>query len=257
MLKTKVPSERVNPDERQLQPLFQRELKAYKFCQKFVKEKAVLDAGCGEGYGSFLLAQTAQSVLGVDISEKAIATARSKYKRGNLTFEIGDLTKLDLKTMFDIIVSLQVIEHIKGYQVYLSNLARVLKKPGVLISSTPNKETSRGENPFHYHEFSASELKETFLEFFRQVQIYGLQGDEEVKEYENKRTKKIQKILRSDLLRIRRFLPRVVLKQLIPYFTFFTTRGIQKAFDITDKNCVIDKNIRAAIDLIAVCKNEA
>ena len=51
----------------------------YVFARQLAKGKRVLDAACGEGYGSALLADVAASVVGADISDQAIAHARSRY----------------------------------------------------------------------------------------------------------------------------------------------------------------------------------
>jgi tRNA/tmRNA/rRNA uracil-C5-methylase (TrmA/RlmC/RlmD family) len=45
-----------------------------------------LDAACGEGYGSFLLAGEARSVVGIDVSNEAVAHARKRYAAANLTY---------------------------------------------------------------------------------------------------------------------------------------------------------------------------
>ena len=70
----------------------------YAFAQGLAKDKRVLDAACGEGYGSHLLSQVAKSVLGVDIDDKTIAHARSRYGRQrNLSFQQADVTAFDGK----------------------------------------------------------------------------------------------------------------------------------------------------------------
>ena len=52
-----------------------------------VKDKVVLDAACGEGYGTNILSMNAASVSGIDISEEAIARARRKYQnKSNISF---------------------------------------------------------------------------------------------------------------------------------------------------------------------------
>ena len=61
----------------------------YVFAQDFVAGKRVLDLACGEGYGADLLARTASSVVGVDISEAAIAHARARYDRPGLSLRLA------------------------------------------------------------------------------------------------------------------------------------------------------------------------
>ena len=61
--------------------MFERHLIVYKFANDFCKNKKVLDAGCGEGYGSWFLSEDANEVIGIDVSCEAIQHAQKKYKR--------------------------------------------------------------------------------------------------------------------------------------------------------------------------------
>ena len=87
----------------------------YAFALPLAAGKRVLDAACGEGYGSALLATRAASVLGADISDTAIDHARARYGAAvNLRFELADATALDaLPTQsFDLIVSFETLAHV-------------------------------------------------------------------------------------------------------------------------------------------------
>src|SRR5512132_2950714 len=67
----------------------------YAFARRFVAGKRVLDAACGEGYGSALLAQSAASIVGVDIHAGVIGAAREAYaQRANIRFETASVTLL-------------------------------------------------------------------------------------------------------------------------------------------------------------------
>src|SRR5450759_894493 len=88
----------------------------YVFAAPLCIGKRVLDVACGEGYGAFMLArQGATEVIGVDISDEAIAIARHRFARDDVQFLIGDV--LDLPALlgeqppFDVIVSFETIEH--------------------------------------------------------------------------------------------------------------------------------------------------
>jgi SAM-dependent methyltransferase len=131
----------------------------YAFAQSFARGKRVLDAACGEGYGSDLLAADAKSVLGVDISDAAIAHARSRYvDRTNLRFEQGDCTALTLPdASFDLVVSFETLEHVVAQEKLLDGFARVLAPDGVFIVSSPDKRTYSDVNGFR-NEFHAREL---------------------------------------------------------------------------------------------------
>jgi SAM-dependent methyltransferase len=140
--------------------------------------KRVLDAACGEGYGSFLLAAAAQSVVGVDISPDAIAHARSRYARPNLAFAAGSVTALPLDSAsVDLVVSFETIEHLAEQQQMLGEFRRVLTPDGALIVSSPNRpvynEGGGIENHYHVRELDRAELRRVLDEHFPAQAWYG------------------------------------------------------------------------------------
>ena len=151
----------------------------YVFAREFARGKRVLDAACGEGYGSALLAGVAQSVLGVDIAEPAIAHARARYgAQANLRFERGDCTALDVPpAAFDLVVSFETLEHVQAQEQLLAGFARALAPGGVLIVSSPDKHTysdvSGFRNEYHVRELYRDELLALLRPHFPQVRLYG------------------------------------------------------------------------------------
>ena len=119
----------------------------YVFAREFARDKRVLDAACGEGYGSNLLAAQARSVLGVDIADAAIAHARQRYATQlNLRFEQGDCTVLAPgNAQFDLVVSFETLEHVAAQEALIAGFARVLTDDGVLIVSSPDKRVQRSQ----------------------------------------------------------------------------------------------------------------
>src|SRR6478752_7291717 len=68
----------------------------YAFALPLARGRRVLDAACGEGFGSALLASVAASVQGVDIDAQSVAHARQRYGgAGNVSFDTVDATMLD------------------------------------------------------------------------------------------------------------------------------------------------------------------
>ncbi len=125
--------------------------------------KRVLDAACGEGYGSYLLAYDAADVVGVDIAPDAIAHAGERYTRPNLRFVAGSVTALPLPSAsVDLIVSFETIEHLREQEQMLVEFRRVLAADGVLVISSPNRpvynEGAGIENHFHVRELDRAEL---------------------------------------------------------------------------------------------------
>ncbi len=151
----------------------------YAFALPLAHGKRVLDAACGEGYGSAMLAGAAASVLGVDIAENTIAHARSRYgAQANLRFERGDCTALDAKPgSFDLVVSFETLEHVAAQAELIAGFARSLADDGVLVVSSPDKRTysdiSGFRNEFHARELYRDELLALLAPHFSHVRLYG------------------------------------------------------------------------------------
>lgn len=125
--------------------------------------KRVLDAASGEGYGSFLLARDAASVVGVDVSADAIVHAQQRYARSNLRFEAASVTALPQPdASIDLVVSFETIEHLTAQAPMLAEFRRVLAPGGVLLISSPNRsvynEGGGIDNHFHVRELDRAEL---------------------------------------------------------------------------------------------------
>ncbi|TMH00533.1 MAG: class I SAM-dependent methyltransferase [Betaproteobacteria bacterium] len=146
----------------------------YAFARQFVLGKRVLDAACGEGYGAALLGEVAASVVGVDIDADAIAQASSRYARsGRVSFVEGSCTSLAFPdASFDLVVSFETIEHVTSADQprMLEEFARVLKRDGLLVLSSPNKRLYSDErnyfNEFHLHELYRAGLSELLAKHF-------------------------------------------------------------------------------------------
>lgn len=151
----------------------------YAFALELARGKRVLDAACGEGYGSAMLAGTAASVLGVDIADAAIAHARSRYaSHPNLRFERGDCTALAAAPgSFDLIVSFETLEHVAAQENLIAGFARTLTDEGILIVSSPDRRTysdvSGFRNEFHVRELYRDELLALLGAHFPHVRLYG------------------------------------------------------------------------------------
>ncbi|AXE63393.1 hypothetical protein BBF93_03550 [Hyphomonas sp. CACIAM 19H1] len=150
----------------------------YIFAMHYCKGKRVLDIASGEGYGSAMLAQVAEQVKGVDISEEAVRHAQKSYTTDNLEYICGSATAIPLDDhSVDVVVSFETIEHFIGHDKFISEIRRVLVPGGLLIMSSPNKEiysTIHGNhNEFHVSELTKKEFRELLGSAFRNVR--GLQ----------------------------------------------------------------------------------
>lgn len=147
-------------------------LHRYAFAQNFIAGKEVLDIASGEGYGSNLMAKVAKSVTGVDISHEAVAHAKRKYVKNNLTYVQGSAAQIPLESeRFDVVVSFETIEHHDQHEEMMSEIKRVLRKGGLLIISSPDKKNytdlPKAKNEFHVKELYTHEFKDLISRYFR------------------------------------------------------------------------------------------
>ena len=148
----------------------------YAWASTLVKDKVVLDGACGEGYGSALLAQSAASVIGVDVDANTIAHARQRYARDGLRFECSDCLQLPLADdSVDVVVSFETLEHLSDHDGLLREFRRVLKPDGLLVLSSPDRqqysEAKGYDNPFHAKELNRDEFEALLNRHFAHWQL--------------------------------------------------------------------------------------
>lgn len=151
----------------------------YAWAAGFGTGRRVLDAACGEGYGSALLAAAGADVLGIDIDPASVQHARTRYAgRPGLRFEQADVTALDhlADASFDLIVSFETLEHVHAQERMLAGFRRLLKADGLLLVSSPDKRNYsdlRGfHNEFHVRELYRDELEAMLRAQFPALQVY-------------------------------------------------------------------------------------
>ncbi|MGV8947240.1 MAG: class I SAM-dependent methyltransferase [Lutibacter sp.] len=147
-------------------------LHRYAIASDIVKGKIVLDIASGEGYGSYLLSNYAQSVTGVDIHNDTIEFSNNKYKNNNLTFIQGSTSKIPmLSNSVDVVISFETIEHHDEHDEMMSEIKRVLRPKGILIMSSPDKEyysdKLNQKNIFHVKELYFKEFKQLIQKYFK------------------------------------------------------------------------------------------
>lgn len=145
----------------------------------------VLDAACGLGYGTAVMAAISPGAkfIGVDIDNDSIAYATANYAEdANIRYQACDVTKMAFLPdhSIDTIVSFETIEHVPDYDIFLKEARRVLKPDGRFIGSVPNlwcDETGNDPNPYHFHVFDWDKLNAAVSKYFivdeRLTQIAG------------------------------------------------------------------------------------
>jgi len=152
----------------------------YAFALPLAEGKRVLDAACGEGYGSALLATRAAAVLGLDISSDATAHAAVRYARSrpNLSFQVEDVSALEAMpdASFDLICSFETLEHLQAQEAMLKGFRRLLAPGGLLLVSTPDKKNYSDipgfRNEHHVRELYRDEFEGMVKAEFSNVRIY-------------------------------------------------------------------------------------
>jgi len=166
------PHERLVPEVHQGQVAYLEHLLRYRFCAQFVRGRRVLDVATGSGYGAQALAQAgAALVVGLDYDPQAIGYARQHYP--GPAFVVADAHHLPFPpAAFQVVVSLETIEHLERPEAFLDEVRRVLAPGGLLILSTPQKGVYPPGNPYHVREFTVEELASLLQARFPEVELW-------------------------------------------------------------------------------------
>jgi O-antigen biosynthesis protein len=155
-------------------------LSIYAFASDYIKNKVILDAGCGAGYGTVYFADNgAKSVTGIDISRDAIQFTQQNLKRDNLKFQLMDLEKINgLKDhSYDVIFSSNALEHVNNVQAFFASAWELLKYDGILIIAIPpvvneGSKNSNLSNPFHLNIWSPRQWVNVIDKYFINIKCY-------------------------------------------------------------------------------------
>ena len=155
-------------------------LSIYNFALQFVNNAAVLDAGCGAGYGThYFSTHGAHFVTGIDVSTEAIEFARSYFSSPNLEYQVMDLQKIhDFPDQsFDLIFSSNALEHIQDLRPFFLSACTILKSEGTLVIAVPPvvddiSLRNNLDNPYHLNIWSPDQWNFILGQYFDEVQPY-------------------------------------------------------------------------------------
>lgn len=143
----------------------------------------IADVGCGLGFGSNLLLRNAKLVCGYDNNIEYLNFA--KWCFSNIKFLNHDISEKPLPYVYDYIVCIDVIEHIKQDESTIKNIFQSLKESGTLILSTPNKLSRYRKSENHIKEYSPDELKVLLQNQFKNVRLMSYGWTNIESNYEN------------------------------------------------------------------------
>ncbi len=107
----------------------------------FLEGLNILDIGCGGGLISEPMARLGAKVTGIDASEKNIKVAEIHAKKNNLSINYLQTSPENLndKQKFDIILNLEIVEHVENVNLYIKSCHKLLKKNGLMFTATLNR----------------------------------------------------------------------------------------------------------------------
>jgi SAM-dependent methyltransferase len=218
----------------------------------------ILEMGSGTGYGTQELASALPCVVVAVDRVAPLAAAREASEGRSARFLRADLEAMPLRSeAFDLVVSFQVIEHLADPGDYLDALAHHLRDEGTALVTTPNRTNSDGENPFHLHEYEASELERLLQTRFESVQILGVSARGEALRYHEQRLQRIRRIVRIDPFGLRKRIPQALVEWLFARLALVVRRGIASDGGMPEARIddfPIEPANRKSLDLFAVCR---
>ena len=100
---------------------------------------SILDIGCGGGLVCEPLARLGAKVAGIDADRNAIATAQDHAERQGLKIDYKVSAAEDMKKTFDVVLALEIVEHVKDVDSFIQTCVGLCKPNGLLIFSTLNR----------------------------------------------------------------------------------------------------------------------
>jgi 2-polyprenyl-6-hydroxyphenyl methylase/3-demethylubiquinone-9 3-methyltransferase len=112
-----------------------------KYSDKPLKNIKILDIGCGGGLLSEPMCRLGADIVGIDASKKNIEVAKFHAKKNKLKidYKVTSPEKLKTKIKFDVILNMEIVEHVNDIDFFIKESSKLLKKNGIMFVATLNK----------------------------------------------------------------------------------------------------------------------
>ena len=106
-----------------------------------LKDIKILDIGCGGGLLSEPLSRLGATVTGIDASDRNIKVAKMHLQKSklNIDYYCSSPEKFDAKSKFDVVLNMEIVEHVDNVDFFLLKSSELLKKNGLMFIATLNK----------------------------------------------------------------------------------------------------------------------
>jgi 2-polyprenyl-3-methyl-5-hydroxy-6-metoxy-1,4-benzoquinol methylase len=159
-------------------------LARYKFVSRMIKKTDnVLEIGSGSGLGSIFMGQYCKSVRGIEIKKTEVEEARRINKRSNVVFHERDFFKMRDKKKYDVIVAMDVIEHL-AYELgekLVEKTSHHLTHNGFLIIGTPSIYSYEYQGPLskasHVKCYDQQELIKMIETYYKRVIAFSMNDE--------------------------------------------------------------------------------
>lgn len=160
-------------------------LSRYKFCSKMLAGMDnVLEVGCGDAFGTPIVAHEVKNLHCVDWEERNILGNRARLAHlTNVTFEVSDISENRPHGQYNGIFNIDVIEHLEPEfeEIFIENMLASLNKNGVMIIGTPNETASQyatfRSDHQHINLKTAESLKQLMNKYFHNTFIFSMNDE--------------------------------------------------------------------------------
>ncbi len=241
----------------------------HRFTYEWIKPRCkgydVVEVGCGLGYGTALIAESASRVQAFETDRELVRQLEARMT-GNVSFELYDGYRLPLPSeSCDLCFSSHVIEYVADAGRFLGEHCRVVRPGGTVIAVTPNAATrllpgQKPWNPYHLKEYTAKELEDAVALIFREQQVLGVHGSPRIVALHEAKMRS----RRTPLLRTAgRIFPdplwRALLKSAGRMRSVLRSAGepnlTEQDFEIGLEDFRVSHEIEGALSLVAVCRH--